>query len=79
MKLGKHINVLNEINFEKICPELHERVRVAYFGGDVQEFNVVINTDGKIFESTFTASAIVQLTNQDWVKHISPSKLIRSC
>ena len=78
--LGSHVNILVEANFGKVEEKLREEVRIAYFNQEIREFDVMITTAANLgLPSKFTATAIVQLANQKWVKSISTKNVVRMC
>lgn len=81
MNLGNHVSLIKEEDFERVIsdPAFRERVRGAYFAEDASEFAIMIETVGTKLPGTFTAVAIVQLTNQRWVKRITERSVGHLC
>lgn len=82
MNTGRHVNILKEERFVKAIPDtlLREEIRTAYIAQNMREFDVKIeSTVGVLLQSTFTAGALVQLTNQSWVKSIARHIVRRLC
>ena len=75
MNVGNRITTLNEERFVRAIPNenLRNEIRAAHAAQDMkQEFDVKVESMvGVQHRSTFTAGALVQLTNQDWIKSIT--------
>ena len=81
MRIGS-ANLMVEKNLKKKLPDekLAQDVAHAYYAGEMREFIVTVETvDGVKLNSTFTATTIIQLTNQRWVKSIVTRNAARMC
>ncbi len=82
LRSGSHVNILRSERFEKAFGDVafRDKVCVAYFANAITEFEVTVTTTGNLMlMGIFTASALVQLTNQDWVKSIESRNVARMC
>jgi hypothetical protein len=74
--------MLNLTLFERVIPDpaFRDELLNAHVAQDTSEFDVKVQTMvGLILQSTFTAAAIVQLTNQGWIKSITRDSAARLC
>lgn len=83
MNMGDHVSVLDLTRLEKLIPDsvFREEVLSACVAKDVKrEFDVKVETMvGVLLQSTFTAGALVELSNQVWIKSITKDTVARLC
>ena len=83
MNFGSHVYILNATRLEQVIPDpaFRDEVLRACAARDMtREFDVKVETTvGVVLQSTFTAAALVQLTNQDWIKSITRDSVARLC
>lgn len=82
MNFNKSVNGINLDKFNSLIPDEDLRTRIidAYFSQNMQEHDIIVVTDkSEELKSTFTATAVVQLTNQSWVQCIKPWNVARMC
>ncbi len=82
MKFGDHVNILNENRLAQFVFDdaFRDEIRTAYLTKDMRQFDVKVMTmAGLVLTSTFTAGALVQVINQNWVKSITRDNAARLC